>query len=306
MTAAHAAPLVSIIVPSYNQGRFLRQTLDSIFRQGYQPLEVIVMDGASKDETVPILKEYAARYPELHWVSEPDKGVVEAVNKGLARARGTYAGIQSSDDLYLPGAIAEAVALLEGNPGVGLACADIEILEEDGRAFAPPAGNRPFTLTRFLSRQTVIHQSSAFFRLELARQLGGWDARYYCADTELWLRMAFRTQVIKVDRVWSRWRKHPGQRDKEAARMWEAWQRMMAESADLAGAPLRLRLAASAGRRLVAIDYNPRHSRWFRFAQAWLAVLTYPPAYAAIAPKTVLAPGLGRLRQLIRPQASGG
>ena len=94
--------LLSIVVPSYNQGAYIRETLDSIFAQDYRPIEVLVLDGASKDETVEILRSYDA--PELRWWSERDRGVVDAVNKGLARASGEIIGIQSSDDTYLPGA----------------------------------------------------------------------------------------------------------------------------------------------------------------------------------------------------------
>ena len=108
---AAAQPLVSIIVPSYNQGRFIRRTLESIFTQDYQPLQVIVVDGASTDETVDVLRSFDGT-PGFEWVSEPDSGVVEAVNKGFARARGVIGGIQSSDDFYLPGAIGAGVLML--------------------------------------------------------------------------------------------------------------------------------------------------------------------------------------------------
>lgn len=293
-----STPLVSIIVPSYNQGRFIGQTLDSILAQDYRPLEVIVVDGASTDETVDVLKTYSQRHPELRWISEPDRGVADAVNKGLAMARGTYAGIQSSDDLYRPGAIGEAAALLDTHDNVGLVCADAEIIDERGAYVRLAPCRLPYTQARFLARVTVIHQSSAFFRLELARQVGGWNARYFCADTEMWLRMSFRTKVLKVDRVWSAWRRHEAQRDKEKLKMWESWGRMIAESGDLRRAPLRLRLAASAGRRLVALSYNPR-SRAFVTVQAWLAVLSYPPSYAGVFNKAALFPGLGRLGMIV-------
>ena len=106
-----AAPLLSVIVPSYNQGQYLGATLDSIFAQDYRPLEVLVVDGASSDNSVDLLRDYAGRHPELRWWSEPDSGVVEAVNKGLDRARGEFAAIQSSDDIYHPGALREAVEI---------------------------------------------------------------------------------------------------------------------------------------------------------------------------------------------------
>lgn len=288
-------PLVSIIVPSFNQGRFLRDTLDSILSQDYRPLEVLVMDGASTDDSVEILKDYATRHSELRWWSEPDRGVADAVNKGLTLARGTIAGVQSSDDVYRPGAVREAVALLQQQPEVGVVCGDMDIVDERGRLLLLAPSRLPFSMETFLSRNTIIHQSSTFFRLQLARDAGGWNPTYYCCDTELWLRLAFRTRIVKVDRVWSGWRRHEAQRDREARRMWDSWGRMIAESAELKAAPLRLRLAASAGRRLVALSYNPGRSRLFVATQAWLAVLTWPPCIRGMYPRAALLPGLGRV-----------
>ncbi len=292
-------PLVSIVLPSYNQGRYLSATLDSIFAQDYRPLEVIVVDGASSDDTVDILRRYANSHPELRWVSEPDEGVADAVNKGLAMASGPLAAIQSSDDIYRPGAIGEAAAYLGQHPEVGIVCADIDMIDADGRPLWMPS-SAPFSLASFLSRSTIIHQSSTFFRLELVLQAGGWDASYYCCDSELWLRLAFRTRIVKLDRIWSAWRRHEEQRDKAARRMWEDWGRMIRTSADVRAAPWRLRLAASAGRRLLAQSYNPQNSRLFLLRQVWAALLTYPPALRGIHPKSVLIPGAGRLAAALR------
>src|SRR4051794_3921073 len=86
-------PLVTIVVPSFNQGRFIRTTIDSVLEQTYRPLEIIVVDGGSNDETVSVLQSYGD-LPELRWTSEPDKGVADAVNKGFAQARGEVIGIQ--------------------------------------------------------------------------------------------------------------------------------------------------------------------------------------------------------------------
>ena len=107
-------PEVSVIVPSYNQGRFVRQTLDSILEQGYPNLELIVMDGGSDDETVDILEEYS---PHLsHWVSEPDNGQSHAINKGFAVATGSLVGWLNSDDLYLPKSLFRAASYLMEHP----------------------------------------------------------------------------------------------------------------------------------------------------------------------------------------------
>jgi glycosyltransferase involved in cell wall biosynthesis len=111
-------PLVSIAVPSFNQGRFIEETLRSCLEQHYRPIEIVVQDGGSTDGTISVLRSLDA--PELSWISESDEGVVDAVNKGLRRARGDILSIQSSDDLFLGGAIEAAVEALFHDPTIGL------------------------------------------------------------------------------------------------------------------------------------------------------------------------------------------
>src|SRR5258708_31102762 len=91
-------PLLSIVTPSFNQGRFIEETIQSIAAQNYPNLEHVVMDGGSTDETVTILK----KYPHIDWVSEKDAGQTNAVNKALRKARGEIIGWVNSDDTCLP------------------------------------------------------------------------------------------------------------------------------------------------------------------------------------------------------------
>ena len=164
-------PLVSIIVPSYNQGRFIRRTLESILTQDYRPIEILVIDGASTDETVHVLREFESA-PELDWVSERDSGVVEAVNKGFARARGEIGGIQSSDDFYLPGAISAGVRALRVDPTLAFAYGDVAKVDAEGHEISRSA-LAPFSLESVLTMATWIPQPSTFFRMGLAKELGG-------------------------------------------------------------------------------------------------------------------------------------
>src|SRR3954447_2230266 len=124
--------LVSIVIPSYNQGKFIRETIDSVLAQDYRPIEVLVLDGASKDDTVDVLRSYGAR-DDLQWWSEPDKGVVDAVNKGLARAAGSIQAIQSSDDTFLPAAISSAVRAFEDDPSLALVYGDVEYIDASSK-----------------------------------------------------------------------------------------------------------------------------------------------------------------------------
>lgn len=289
---ADSKPLVSIIIPSFNQGPYLRDALDSTLAQDYRPLEVIVCDGGSSDETVEILEEYASRWPEVRWFSEPDRGVADAVNKGLERATGTLAGIQSSDDVYLRGAISAAVDQFLTRPNLGLVYGDGWFMDETATVITNATHYEPFSVPAFLIGASIILQSSAFFRLDLGRRLGGWRESCYVADTDFWLRMIFETEVIKIDRALSAWRAHPGQRNDRKQEIWESYWRMIDECEALRRAPLSIRLAARAGRRLFTQYYNPSTSHWFPRLQLWRALLTYPPAFRAVGEKATLLPGL--------------
>ena len=297
MTHADPAsrPLVSILIPSFNQGRYLTDALDSTLAQDYRPLEVIVMDGGSTDDTVSILHRYARQWPELQWWSDPDRGVVDAVNKALARATGVYAGIQASDDIYLPGAITCAVDRLEANPRLGLVYGDGSIMDAEGQAVLWDSHYPPFSMESFLLGETVILQSSAFFRLDLARELGGWRESCFVADLDLWLRMSFVTQVEKVDSRFSVWRTHPGQRNDRTREIWTSYWQMIDDCEALRGASPELRRAAHAGRRLFTSHYNPSSSHWYIRYQLWRAILASPRAFRALPDKAFLIPGLQRL-----------
>ncbi len=101
--------LVSIVTPSFNQAAFLKETIRSVLDQDYPHIEHIVVDGASTDGTLAIL----GRYPHLRWLSEPDGGQADALNKGFLLANGAILGWLNSDDLYLPGAVSAAVEALQ-------------------------------------------------------------------------------------------------------------------------------------------------------------------------------------------------
>jgi glycosyltransferase involved in cell wall biosynthesis len=215
-------PLVSIIVPSFNQGRYIRETLDSILSQDYRPIEILVMDGGSTDETVDVLKSYDA--PELTWISERDRGVADAVNKGFSLAKGAICGIQSSDDLYTPGAIVAAVDALS-TLKAGIVYGDAEYVDARsdviGRTALPP-----FDLAEYVGKITYIPQAASFFRSEAARETGWWkeDIGYAC-DAEFYLRIAERFGAEKIDRVLARYRYHELQRDTAGPKIIRDWTR---------------------------------------------------------------------------------
>lgn len=295
-------PLVSIIVPSYNQGRFIRRTLESILSLDYRPLEVIVIDGASTDETVAILQEYSS-VPELQWISEPDKGVVDAVNKGFARARGVIAGIQSSDDFYLPGAIRAGVEALLAEPALGFVYGDTAKVDAEGRELSHTQ-LAPYSLEGVLTMETWIPQPSTFFRLDLARSLGFWrELAPYAADTDLWLRMALHAPARKIDRLMAQRSMHEAQRDTQGAKIARDYGAMI-DSLMPVFVEKGLGRAAAAGKLLMANRYRPADpaiTRWWRLVQACVQqpslVRRYPPG--------ALVPGWWWLRRRLANMRRG-
>jgi glycosyltransferase involved in cell wall biosynthesis len=299
-------PLVSIVIPSYNQGQFIGETLASVLAQDYRPLEVLVLDGASTDATAGVLAGYAGA-PELLVWSEPDDGVVDAVNKGLARARGEILAIQSSDDTYLPGAVAAAVAALAAHPEAALAFGDVELIDErsrvTGRDLLPA-----FDLREYLGRLTYIPQPSAFFRARAARDAVGWRQEVsYVADADFWMRIALRHPVIKIDRLLARYRYHPGQRDRHRDRILRDWERMIGDLAADPAMSAPLSRYARMGVHLARYRYTPEE-RWasrslhlYRAACANPGVLAHPgfPRRELLPGRTPLWAALSRVKRAL-------
>lgn len=183
---AGAWPSLSIITPSFNQAAYLEETLRSVLLQGYPELEYIVIDGGSTDGSVPLLERYA---PWLAaWVSEPDRGQAEAINKGFARATGAIVAWLNSDDTYCPGALAEQAGFLRDHADVDVVYGDCVYTDAHGRPVQTAYG-RPFT-DRELLRFTLPYQPTVFMRRAVLERCGGLDPAYhYTLDSELWLRL---------------------------------------------------------------------------------------------------------------------
>jgi glycosyltransferase involved in cell wall biosynthesis len=197
-------PLVSVVTPSMNQGAFIEETIRSVLEQDYPRIEHIVVDGGSSDATLDVLR----RYPHLRWVSEPDSGQADAVNKGFAMAQGEIFGWLNSDDLYLPGAIASAVRVLLETE-CGLVHGAWRQIDEQGRTIGD-VDAVPFDLRRQLDYANLVAQPGALFTRSAFEAVGGLDTSYhYAMDYELFLRIGKRFEVRHVDRVLGAYRYHP-------------------------------------------------------------------------------------------------
>lgn len=186
---------ITVITPSYNQAAFIERTLRSVLDQGYDDLEYLVVDGASTDESPEIIARYADRL--AWWVSEPDAGQTDALNKALRRATGDVVGYVNSDDYLLPGALAEAAAVLErtGASWMSGACRFVDgDTGEVDHVWTPelPHGRR----FSWMQQPWSVPQPSTFWRRELFERHGLFrEDLHYVFDTEFMLRLAYADEL---------------------------------------------------------------------------------------------------------------
>ena len=205
---------LSIITPSLNQCDYLRHTTRTILDQPHPPeLEWIVIDGGSTDGTINLLR--SINDPRLKWVSEPDRGQSDAVNKGLAQATGDIVGWLNSDDLYTTGALAAVAEAMTNNPQaqwlVGR-CGIINDVDQPIRATVTRYKNR--SLRRYsyrrLLRENFISQPAVFWRRTFGQQVGPLDlSLYYTMDYDFWLRMGRCCQPLVLPDQLASFRLHP-------------------------------------------------------------------------------------------------
>ncbi len=197
---------LSIITPSYNQAAYLEATIQSVLGQDIPNLEYIVMDGGSTDGSVDIIRRYAERL--AYWVSEPDSGQAEAINKGLGRATGEVVAWLNSDDVYRPGAAQAALAALAADPTLAFVFGDLESLDAAGQVFNT-IRYAPYTLDDLLAFR-IIGQPSVFMRRSALEKAGLLDPSYhFLLDHQLWLRLGQQGGLRYVPQVWAAARHHP-------------------------------------------------------------------------------------------------
>ena len=200
-------PRASIVTPSYNQGKYIEETIRSVLLQGYPNLEYIVIDGGSTDSSVEIIRRYE---PWLaYWVSEPDQGQADAINKGWRRSQGEIMTWLNSDDTYEPGAVGTAVKYLNLASEAGLIYGGCNCIDSEGQ-FLGVLQAWPFDLEREMSGRNLLPQSSAFFTRSAFEQAGELDVTLkYSMDYELWLRMLQHGVAFKnIPDILSNYRLH--------------------------------------------------------------------------------------------------
>ncbi|MBI3165754.1 MAG: glycosyltransferase [Chloroflexi bacterium] len=297
--------LVSIITPSYNQAKYLEQTILSVLNQDHPRIEYIVMDGASTDGSVDIIKKYAGRL--VHWESEKDKGQADAINKGFARATGEIIAWLNSDDYYLPGTIRTVVKVFEENPDAVLVYGNMLAVDENGKTFNT-LNYKQLTLEDLLCFQ-IIGQPAVFMRRSALQKTDGLDSTFhFLLDHLLWIQIAKHGRILHIDQTWSAARYHAEAKNvakaaefgREAFRILET----IAQDKDLAATLLKIDRRAHASAFRVDARYLLDGGLPGKALQAWFrALLIYPPV--ALKRMNIFVSailnllGLGKLREMI-------
>lgn len=200
-------PMISVVTPSYNQGRFIERTILSVLEQNYPNFEHFVYDGGSNDGTIEILK----KYQHLKWISEKDRGQSHALNKGFRQAKGDMIAWINSDDYYEPGIFRAAAEYFRDNPDRNIVMGDCNLVDENGIIFDEVVNvERGFDLLKqYWVGNSIPTQPAVFFRKKLLDEFGYLDeSLQYGMDYDLWLRFAQKHWFHHLDMVAANYRFH--------------------------------------------------------------------------------------------------
>jgi len=185
-----APPRVTIVTPSYNQGAYIAETIESVLAQDYADLEYIIADGGSTDETLDVIHRYE-NDPRLSWFSEPDEGFADALNRGFTRSSGAIMGWLNSDDVFIGQPVRASVDYLQANPSVDLVYGDAVYVDAEGQPTGERQMGSPFDFVFTLSYLNSVPQPGTFWRRTLWDRIGPIrNDLNYMVDGEYWLRAA--------------------------------------------------------------------------------------------------------------------
>ncbi len=216
-------PRVSVVTPSYNQAPFIEANITSVKRQRYDPVEHVVVDGASDDGTVSILEAHEDEY-DLRWTSEPDDGQSDAINTGFDRASGDIVGWLNSDDVYFDVGVFERVVDHFERTGADVIYGDLAYLDASGTV--EEIDVRPSFDRNILAYRSLIGQPATFFRREVLERERLDDSFHFTMDWEFWIRLSKQFEFQHVPGVLAGFRRHEEQKTEDQAAMEREFQRL--------------------------------------------------------------------------------
>ena len=203
-------PLISIVIPSFNQGKYIEQTIESILEQSYKNFEIIIIDAGSKDETVDIIKKYKKHIS--YWVSEPDRGQAHAINKGLAKCTGEVFNWINSDDYLEPNALQTIAESFAKNKNVQVVCGYTRCFfdKDNTTSHEYRMGIQKSVASTIVNVE--MNQPGSFYKTSIIKELAGVNETLrYVFDDELWFRFLCKygmQNILFVDKRFAEFRLH--------------------------------------------------------------------------------------------------
>ncbi len=231
-------PKISVITPSLNNASFIKDCIESVLAQDYRHFEHIIIDGGSKDGTVEILRQY----PHLKWVSEPDRGEAEALNKGLRMATGDIIGWLNADDWYERDAFKKVIQRMSSQPNCHIVYGQAVFVDAQGKRIALKKPSPQISLgllLRWWEAWVHPHQPSMFYSRALIERVGPFNqGLHFSIDYEYWLRSISHYRFDHIDEVLSyvRWREGSKSMDTEAEQIKSHWRVGLSFLQNLGGA----------------------------------------------------------------------
>jgi glycosyltransferase involved in cell wall biosynthesis len=194
--------LVSIITISLNSEDHIEKTIESVLSQDYPNIEYWIIDGGSTDRTVEIIRKYEDK---LHYLSEPDKGISDAMNKGIELSKGEIIAHLHSNDTYLPGVISKVVKLFTEHPDRKWLYGDIRCFDEEGRSRRNVIFPKRYSYDyRLLKKMILISHPAVFVKKEVFNEVGLFNVQYkYAMDYDMWLRIGAKYDPLQVNKVFA-------------------------------------------------------------------------------------------------------
>lgn len=283
-------PLVSVIIPCFNQARYLSEAIESVLAQSYPNVEVIVIDDGSTDNT----SQVASSYSEVTLVRQANQGLSAARNRGLAESRGELLVFLDADDRLLPGALAAGVGCLLEHPECAFAYGQYQFIHADGtpmrRIEREPAGDNIYA--EFLRCNRVAMHATVIYQRWVFEQVGGFSASLPASeDYEMYLRIVRRFPVVEHPALVAEYRRHPGSMSNHARKMLETSLSVLDRERPHVEQNPMLRSAFQEGRRRVAGYYtfrlirgllppNINRNNWKRgLADLWWLIRAHPAGF---------------------------
>lgn len=207
------APRVTVLMPTYNAERYLRDAIDSILSQTWTDFELLVIDDGSTDQSPKLVRSYGDPRVRLTR-NERNLGIIKSLNRGISLARGEFVARMDGDDVSLPERLERQVRYLEANPQIDILGTELEMMDEEGRTWDPPqffrVPSNPVAVTWSLFFSCRMHHPTIMARRAVLEALNGYDDAYpHAEDYALYLKALGRFQLSNLSEVFLRLRRHP-------------------------------------------------------------------------------------------------